>query len=214
METDIPQKSSLTDLSENELLEVKPEENLIAMESDSQHNLLDEPPNEKSEKVEHTPVDTSSKTVQKPKNSDPFSFVEGFLAQEKSAIQKTNTSKKSTKVESDAKPRNNGPNGKPQSTSAINSKEMRSGRNSTKNRPAQTVSDPENQRVTRGQRSRSREIKGTRDDSSNVKSSMGLPGKCAMEANGEVQVTVVDSSDEEVSPRTKEEFNVSSSPVY
>lgn len=214
METDIPQKSSLMDLSENELLEVKPEENLIAMESDSQHNLLDEPPNEKSENVEHTPVDTSSKTVQKPKNSDPFSFVEGFLAQEKSAIQKTNTSKKSTKVESDAKPRNNGPNEKPQSTSAINSKEMRSGRNSTKNRPAQTVSDPENQRVTRGQRSRSREIKGTRDDSSNVKSSMGLPGKCAMEANGEVQVTVVDSSDEEVSPRTKEEFNVSSSPVY
>lgn len=214
MEADILQKSSLTDLSENELLEVKPEENLIAMESDSQHNLLDEPPNEKSENVEHTPVDTSSKTVQKPKNSDPFSFVEGFLAQEKSAIQKTNTSKKSTKVESDAKPRNNGPNGKPQSTSAINSKEMRSGRNSTKNRPAQTVSDPENQRVTRGQRSRSREIKGTRDDSSNVKSSMGLPGKCAMEANGEVQVTVVDSSDEEASPRTKEEFNVASSPVY
>lgn len=214
METDIPKKSSLTDLSENDLPEIKPEENLITMQSDIDHNLLDEPVNEKSENVKHTPVDTSSKTVQKPKNPDPFSFVEGFLAQEKSAIQKTNASKKSTKVESDAKPRNNGPNGKPQSTSALNSKETRSGRNGTRNRPAQTVSDPENQRVTRGQRSRSREIKGTRDDSSNINSSLGLPGKCAMEANGEVQVTVVDSSDEEVNPRTKEEFNVSSSPVF
>lgn len=215
METDIPQKSSLTDLSENELLEVRPEENVITKQGNSSH-LLDEPLNEKSENVKQTPVETSSKTVQKPKNSDPFSFVEGFLAQEKSAIQKTNMSKKSTKVESDAKLRNNGPKEKLQSTSAINSKETRSGRNTTKNRPAQTVSDPENQRVTWGQRSRSREMKGTRDDSSTHKGSVGLPGKCAMEANGEVQVTVVmsDSSDEEVNSRTKEEFNVSSSPVY
>ena len=212
MEVDIPQKSSLVDLTEDKILDPSPETNVKTEESNTQNDPSE--PLKKTEISKDRSTGTQPKTVEKPQNSDPFSFVEGFLAQEKSAIPKTNSSKKPTKAEITAK-KTNGHKEMSQSPSAINSKETRSGRNTTKNKPAQSLSDTANQRVTRGQRSRSRENKVTQDDSSSNKNNSSLPGKCAMEVNGEVTVVLSDSSDEGLNRRTKEEeFEISSSPVY
>nr|XP_022288514.1 BRISC complex subunit Abraxas 2-like [Crassostrea virginica] len=212
MEVDIPQKSSLVDLTEDKILDPSPETNVKTEESNTQYDPSE--PSKKTEISMDRSTGTKPQTVEKPQNSDPFSFVEGFLAQEKSAIPKTNSSKKPTKAEITAK-KTNGHKEMSQSPSAINSKETRSGRNTTKNKPAQSLSDTANQRVTRGQRSRSRENKVTQDDSSSNKNNSSLPGKCAMEVNGEVTVVLSDSSDEGLNRRTKEEeFEISSSPVY
>jgi hypothetical protein len=221
VEGNSPQESSPAELTEDKTQSLKPDHAALTPQTDSEDGIFELSTSDKSESVETKLLEMPSETksLETPSNpthkripSDPFSFVEGYLAQEKSAIQKGQSSRKSSKGEINHIPKDTS-----QSTSAINPNETRSSRNTTKNKSAQKVSDTANQRITRGQRSRSRESKVGKDQGlSNTRNNdHGLPGKCAMEANVEVTVVSSDSSDEGVSRPTKEEgFEISSSPVY
>lgn len=216
-EANLPEESSLKDVTEDQMMDLKPDHTAVTQQTDTQQtdtqdSIFESSTSDKSESSETKSLETPSNPAHKRNPSDPFSFVEGYLAQEKSAIQKGQSSKKSSKGEINHVPKDTS-----QLTSAINLDETRSGRNTTKNKPAQIVSDTANQRITRGQRSRSRENKVGQDNSlpNNRNNDSGLHGNCAMEANVDVTVVSSDSSEEGMGRRAKEEgFEVSSSPVY
>ncbi|XP_061192783.1 uncharacterized protein LOC133200992 [Saccostrea echinata] len=200
IETHLPQRNSLVDVTEGEIMDLKTDQTILTQQTDT-HDSLFESCTSKNITAKST-LDPFHEIL----TSDPFSFVEGYMAQEKSGIQMAQSSKKCNKIEIDAE---NEPREAPKSTSAINPNERRSGRNSTRNNLAQTHSDTTPQRITRSQRSRSQENKVTQDDN------FGLSGNCGIEANGEVTMVTNDSSEEGTNQRTKEEgFEISSSPVY
>ncbi|XP_062594058.1 uncharacterized protein LOC134255547 [Saccostrea cucullata] len=194
IEMDLPQKNSLMNVTEGEILDLKPDKPILTKQTDALDCLFGSCTSKSSTA---TPIPNPFPNTQ---TSDPFSFVEGYMAQEKCGTQIAQLSKTCDKIKID--PESENMKG-PKYTSVINLDETRSVRNSPRNKLAQTHSDTRDQRVRRSQRSRSRENKVTQDDN------------CGMDTNGEVTMVTNDPSEEGTNQKTKEEgFEISSSPVY